>query len=118
MLSASWSGRLAPMITLVTCGWCSSQARATCATDTPWACAMGRMAAMHASARTRLTGGKSKLARRLPASAGAALLSLALALAYLPLSRPPASGLHTIRPTPSLRSIGISSRSRSRPATV
>ena len=45
-LSASCSGRLAPMITLVTCGWCNSQASATWATDTPCACAIGRMASM------------------------------------------------------------------------
>ena len=35
------------MITLVTCDWCNSQASATWATDTPCACAIGRMASMH-----------------------------------------------------------------------
>ena len=52
-----------------------------------------------------------QLVRRLPASPGCSRTNL-------PLSRPPASGLHTSSPTPSLASIGMSSRSRSRPATV
>ena len=62
-------------------------------------------------ARSSCTGGKSKVVRRLP-------VSVLPSRENLPLSRPPASGLHTSRPSPSLCIMGTSSRSRSRPATV
>ena len=85
-------GVLAPTMTLVTTGWCSSQASAICATETP------RRSAIGASRRCRLgrgrasTGGKSKAARR-PSPFGARRERTCRE------SRPPASGLQTIRPT-------------------
>src|ERR1700743_2887711 len=64
MLSASCSGVFAPMITVDTYGFASSQASATGATDTPCASPIVRIAATQFQARSRFTGGKSKLARR------------------------------------------------------
>ena len=93
MLSASCSGRFAPIRTLVTAGWCSSHASATCATVTPRASATPRSASSTPGSRSRSTGGKSKFARRPSAAAPSP--------SYLPDSSPPASGLHTISPTPS-----------------
>ena len=66
MLSSSCSIVRAPTITVVTKGWCSSQARAIRATETPCASAIGRMASMQAKARSLSTGGKSKVTRREP----------------------------------------------------
>ena len=99
------------MITLDTAGCASSQARATCATETPRLSAIGRMASTHAKARVLSTTGKSKLVRRAPSGP-------LPSAEYLPLSRPPASGLQTIRPSFWSRISGITSRSRSRPAIV
>jgi hypothetical protein len=52
------SGRLAPMITLVTTGWWRSQASATCGTVQPFSAATSRTAAITVLARLRSTGGK------------------------------------------------------------
>jgi hypothetical protein len=109
-LSLSWSRRLAPMMTEVTASWWSSQASAIVATEASCAAAIGRIASITRHARSLSTGGKSNLARR-PASSVAPG-------PYLPVNRPPASGLHTRRPTRWSRSSGMISRSRSRPAIV
>src|SRR5450759_303718 len=66
-LSTSCSGVLAPMMMLVTKGFVSIQARATRATDTPVASATARKTRSTPFARSRSTGGKSKLVRRAPA---------------------------------------------------
>ncbi len=99
------------MITLVTTGWCSSQASATRATVEPRASAIVRIAATQAQARSLSTGGKSKEARLAPSGLGAPG-------PYLPDKSPPASGDQTIRPSFSSCISGTSSRSRSRPAML
>ena len=81
------------MITLVTHGFASTQAIAICATETPCALAMGRIASTHLNARALSTTGKSYCVRRAPS--GPLPSSL-----YLPESRPPASGLQTRQPSP------------------
>src|ERR1700721_1974568 len=82
----------APMITVVTKDLAKSQAKATCATEILRASAIGRMASTHLKARGLSTTGKSNVARRAPAG------PLSSALLNLPLSKPPAKGLHTINP--------------------
>ena len=54
------------MITDITKGRCSTQASAIRATETPRASAIARMASTQSKARSRSTGGKSKVARRAP----------------------------------------------------
>jgi hypothetical protein len=95
-------GRFAPTITLVTCGWCSSQASAICATDTPLASAIG------AHRVDDVVGALAVHRRKVEALCGGCRPRPCCSRPYLPLSRPPASGLHTIRPSPSLCSIGTS----------
>ena len=79
------------------------------ATDTPRASAISRMAETQGQALSRLTGGKSKEARRAPSGAS-------LSGPNLPDSKPPASGDQTISPICWSSSMGTMSRSRSRPA--
>ena len=82
------------MITLVTCGCASNHASATRATLMPRLSAIGFIARMHAAARVRSTGGKSKSDRRAPGTFDS------FSRSNLPLSRPPASGLHGKMPSP------------------
>ena len=111
--SAREQARRAPTITVETTSWCSSQAMAMAGTVTPRLSAIGRIASTRSNASCLSMRGKSSLARRPSPS-----VLLSCPSAYLPDSSPPASGLHTIRPSPSLCIIGTSSRSSSRLATV
>src|SRR5690606_14063192 len=104
-LSASWSDRRAPTMTVETADWCSSQAMAMAEIATPRLSAIGRIASTRSKAKALSTRGKSSLARR-----PSPCVSSPSPRAYLPVSSPPASGLHTIRPRPSLSSIGTISR--------
>ena len=112
MLSSSCSSRFAPMMTLVTAGWCSSHASAICATlDAVRAAAIARIASMTSQARSSLH--RREVEGR-PAAAASALPSRdVLAAQQAAGERAPDH-----QAEPSLCSIGTSSRSRSRPAIV
>ncbi len=98
------------MITEVTIGFASSQARAIRAGLQPCASAIRANTSITSQARSLSTIGKSNVERREPSGVW-------LSRRYLPDSSPPASGLQTRRPTFSASSSGPISRSMSRPAT-
>ena len=110
VVSANWSPRIAPWMTLVTASWCSRQASASRATLQPLATVIRRMASVTSWERARSMGGTSNLIQR-PSSASRSRSNL-------PQKKPPASGRQTISPTPSDSRIGAISRRRSRPASV
>src|ERR1700733_5672719 len=97
------------MITEVTAGLAKSHAIERRAELHPCAFAIGAITSRIFQVRSLSTIGKSLLVWR--ESAGFWFTRL-----YLPDSKPPASGLHTSRPTFSDCSRGTISRSRSRPA--
>src|SRR6476660_3553827 len=99
----------APMMTEVTTVFARSHASERRAGLHPCAFAIGAITSRIFQVRSLSTTGKSKSVRR--ESAGFWFVRL-----NLPESKPPASGLHTSRPTFSDSSMGMISRSRSRPA--
>ena len=102
----------APMSTLATVGRCSSQLMATWGTVRPVSSATSCRASTTANSRSSGTGGANCAVscRRLPSGIG-------WPRRILPVRRPQASGLQTMVPTPWSRPSGISSHSKSRPAS-
>src|SRR5882724_5081810 len=96
------------MMTEVTTGFAKSHASERRAGLHPCAFAIGAITSRIFQVRSLSTTGKSRSVRR--ESAGFWFVRL-----NLPESKPPASGLHTSRPTFSDSSMGTISRSRSRP---